>query len=688
MTLPSSDPGPQFLAQLNAQVVVCNEPFTLAELRCFPLLCASGKWGFRLRQGGRELWFDAIEDDWFFLWIVDVEEGRGRCRVSLPLAASPERYVVGLRQDTLWLITYEDVIEISVGEWKIRSWRSLRRMVPEGAILESAWILPGSHYLWLETSLPYAHYVVDLDAWSLARHFADPSSFPVPVVGSPRPLHGFAKIARSDNLFNTDGSPIPGSNLPIDYMTSSVAYAPNGEGFLSLELVEDDEALYETSWMTLHHLVRDAGSGSFKSVSRLSRRVYDENSPEGMYQLAVAGEASTCFVLVYLLRKERIYNYLFAIALSKRGFWMRYRVKVPYDTVLVQDPEARRVFAIFADPGALHVIPLGRRRPAALEAFPDSLYEHQWLGVPRIDVRATDYCREPLDSDDKLSPERLRRDLEALEHPDRLKVIGHYRAGFHDDVEELVTLYYALTHMKFFLDGKKQEEDVERERAAILDVLRQEYDEHPAAALALADHEALAGRWQEVGRWLDVAATGYTHPRRQHFRHLKALVHLHQGRADEAFAELTKAAETRSGPCSLDSLLELCEPMADPPRPDEWGPQRTILRQLVGAIRSTKRAFEAGDFEGVLAVLDQPLFWQQLEVETAARRAAAMLRLPVRNDADRFRKRFVLARFCQALHNRFGVRWIHLPGVTWEVERIRQVEQASRAWLDDEPAAA
>lgn len=684
MTPSSSPPSPHSLDELNRRVAVSREPFPIAELRCFPLLGRSGKWGYWLREGGRELWLYTIEHDWFFLWVVDVDEGRGRCRVSVPIEPRAFHYEAALRQDTLWLIADDEVIEISVTEWKIRSRRPYLPLLPEGALLASFWTLPNSQYLWLETYPPNVNYVVDLETWSLRRCLPDSPEFPLPLVGSPRTLLGFAEVKRGDNLFTVDGSPIPGTRLPIDYKTRSVAYAPGGEGLLSLEVVDDDESLSETSYMTLHHLVREEGSGSFKSVSSLRRRVYEESPHGGIFRLAVSSEESTCFVLIHVCdRESRIFTHLLAVALSKRGLWVRYRVKVPHDTVLAQDPEARRVIAICTEPDALHVIPLGRGRPSALEELPYQVYGHRGLLIPIVELNDWATCGEPVDSNDDSLSRPLAWELKTMDHSDRLRVIGHYRAGAHDDAEELVTLYYALSRANMSLTGE-QKRDIEREREAILDVLREELAEHPSAALTLADYEAHAERFQEADRWLKVAQGGLDR-RRQHYHHLKALVHFHAGRGYDAYEELLRAIESeRRYACSLSGLFRLCKPMAaDSPDEADSG---SMVRPLLAAIRTTNQAFAAGDFASVFAALDNSLYWQELEVETSARRAAAVLRMPVCSDAERIRKRFVLARFREAIHQFLGPRRIRLPGVTWDDERIERVEEAARAWLENEPA--
>jgi tetratricopeptide (TPR) repeat protein len=685
MTHSESSPCPPSLDQLNQQVAVSREPFPLAELRCFPLLGRFGTWGCRLLEGGRELWLYAIEDGWLFLWIVDVDEGRGRCRVSVPLGTTTYLYEVALRHDTLWLSAGDEeieVIEISVTEWKIRSRRPLRPLLPERAHVVSSWIAPGGRYLWLETHPPIGHYVVDLQDWSLRRFLPDPLDFPLSVVGGPRVLQGFADVKHGDYLFTPDGSPVPGTRLPIDYMTRSLAPAPDGEGLLSVEVVSDDDSLYDRSYLTLHRLVHKKASGRFKSVSRLRRRVNEENPHGGIFRLAVSSEEDTCFVLIHVYDSEsRIHTQLLAVALSESRLWVRYRVEVPHDTVLAQDPEARRVVAICTEPDALHVIPLERGRPAALEGLPHQVYGHRALLIPIVELDDCATCGEPVDENDDSLARPLSRELKAMDHSDRMRVIGHYRVGAHDDAEGLVTLYYALSRANVFLTNE-QNRDLEREREAILDVLREEHAEHPSAALTLADYEAHAERFQEADRWLQVAAQGDLDRRRQHYHHLKALVHFHAGRIEEAYAELLRATESgRRYGCSLSGLFRLCKPTAADSS-DEAG-SSSMIRPLLAAIRTTNRAFAAGDFASAFAALDNSLYWQELEVETSARRAAAVLRMPVRSDGERIRTRFVLARFREALHG-LGSRRVRLPGVTWDDERIERIEEAARAWLENE----
>jgi hypothetical protein len=267
---------------------------------------------------------------------------------------------------------------------------------------------------------------------------------------------------------------------------------------------------------------------------------------------------------------------------------------------------------------------------------------------------------------------------------DRCDFVGHYKAAFNDDVEELVDLCHALEFAMLGADAEVREE-LERERDDVVRILREEHAEEPAANLLMADREAQAGHWHEVRRRLRVARDGdFQDCRKGHVLHLEGLVLVQEGRPDEAFEAFSQARSYGRALCDCDlrDLELLTRPMADPPEVNEWDDGRPLLRQLVGAIRTADRLRDSGDGEAALAALDRPIFWQTGEVQIAARRAEILLKKSDGSAADPFQKRFTLASFRELYRGRWNRKMLHLPGVTWDRDRIDRIDQQAQDWLE------
>ncbi len=124
--------------------------------------------------------------------------------------------------------------------------------------------------------------------------------------------------------------------------------------------------------------------------------------------------------------------------------------------------------------------------------------------------------------------------------------------------------------------------------------------------------------------------------------------------------------------------------MPEVPAPADWGPHQPVVRQLLGAILTADRALVAGDAAAARAALERPVVWREVEVQSAARLAAAHLETRAVTPAERFAKRVGLAFFRDAMNRQPGIRReLFLPGLTWEAARLVELDARAAAWLDD-----
>ena len=618
MSLPSRD----LPDRAKERRVVSRQAVPLADLGCFPLGPYTRDCRAWLRASG-DLVLAAAAESWLFLWIIDVGKAEVHTRVAWPLGEwLSSRFEIAFHHDTLWVIAHHNLIEISCQDWEIRSCRCFRDFLPVRAIVEQSLLVAGSSYLWVRTGQDI--FIVDVETWKLHRHLGGIHSYLTPVTG-PEPLIFLAPSDVASTLFRPDGLPVPG-DLPIEDLVYSLARTPDGSGLMSLDLEEnpDHEDLND---LVLRHLAAE-DSGSFRCVDSLKRQVIGDGCHLGSYGIFVSRDHGLAYVVVHLNRHRRD-KHLLAVSVSRRGgsLAVRYRAQVPYDLALVQDRRARRVVAIFTGERGLHVLPLGRERPS-FDYLPARLFDRTPLWIPDTELDDPDACGNVYGDDQRLRSYPLAQHVDRMSPADRHDFMGHFKAAFHDDVEELVDLCHALEFAMYGTDAAVRE-GLERERDDVIRILHEEHAEDPAANLLIANREAQAGHWHEVRRRLRVARHGdFQDYRKGHVLHLEGIALVQMGRTDEAFKVFSRARSYGRALCDCDlrDLELLTRPMADPPEVSEWDDDRPLLRQLVGAIRTAGRLRDSGDGEAALAALDRPLFWQTGEVQIAARRAEIFLK--------------------------------------------------------------
>jgi hypothetical protein len=198
------------------------------------------------------------------------------------------------------------------------------------------------------------------------------------------------------------------------------------------------------------------------------------------------------------------------------------------------------------------------------------------------------------------------------------------------------------------------------------------------ARLAVAEREALAGRW--VGDDLAEEAPASAS---EHLLHVRAVAYLRQGRLDEVVECLTGRA-TR-GECHLEGLLALAQALkaeraGEPLSPDEMA--LPSLRTLVHAIFVADRAHARGERDEVQRILDQAWVREVCEGQSMARLADAYLATgngdpPLR----RFRASTLLTTFFDAQFSGTRNRQLWLGDSTWSAERLATLSEEAQKWM-------
>ncbi len=683
--------------ELDARVAVVRDPLPLADLRSLPLDRRRWFWRAWLADGGAELVLASARGRWLFLWIVDLEEGIVRRRVSLRApdrldgASALAQLSISQDGDRLWVVGREGILALSRRDWRVTGWRPYRGLVEEDGDeewLEWARVLPGSSYLWFNLGRSSA--VLDLESWHLQHGSEAPEVMrPVLTPGGTLAL----VIDDAPRLFQADGVPVAGEALPPESWTRSQAVAPDGRGFVRLALRNYREVDDEERWDLRVVWLKKLETGAYRVAARTWVR---EVTLEVGSRVATSLDHGLCFVLTEVLGQRLVV----ALSLSAAGFQELYRLPVHFSADLVQDRDCWCVALVWSEEGGLggrgghlqrplggrgghlQVVPLGPEPPAGI---PGTRLPKYWF--PRIGG----HTNRPISQDEGI--ERQIRDYELkvreLDDDGAAAFRRRFEAVHRNDPETLVRLGYAIAAAVRY----QQPSDARRRRrfaglrAWIGELLAEGHGEHPGAALFLAREEARAGRWRAAGHWLEVAAAGEHEPEfTEHLHHLRGLVLLHELRPEEAHAAFAEAARWVSGGGWFDRLLQLTRPMSDPPEAAEWGPDQPVLCRLLGAIRTADAARSAGDLDAALAALDRPFVWAASEFQSLGRLAVSVLEAPAATPAERFRKRLVLAHFCRLFEGRRPVssRVIELPGLSWDREKLGGVAERGRAWLEKE----
>ncbi len=657
---------------------VADDVLPLAEIREFsPLFGAGANPQIWLDDSGRELVLADVWSRWLFLRVVDLTASRVVSQASLRTPEPLGRLVqmICVDGDRLRILSERGrLLEMARDSWEVLEWRSLRQLLPPEAVIEDAFLVPGSPYLWAVfrslAGAAWRCWVVDLRSWRVCRKL--PGHFGQPVLGCSAPRVLQIDLDTGATLYSARGTPGPDLELPPGLRVLYAATDPgDGDGLwlatLRLDLGEDEERFELLE-------LEPSAKGSLVPGRRLRvRDVFEDHDPP----LAASCDQGLGFLLVSNCgRGTDLLAFANGDGAPASGDRPRllYREPVPQGTLLLQDRRARRVWALNPGDRALEVVPLGPEPPP-----PGSLSD-PWR--PRNEdllpgLRPPFFCGSPTGTEgarvgalagrvNDLGSEAVIRELEG-EHGDQV------------DARVLLALAlqrapgFALAHWSVVRD------------------LVDRQPQNPGVALLAAEEAAEAGRWGEVSERLGaVDPAGLDDGRGCHYHHLLGLALLHLGRPEEAMAVFAKGRLRDEGDCVFDPLIAVGRPMSEPPEPSEWDSEQPLMRQLVGAIRVIDRALASGDLAVAVAAVERPAIWRASEVQSAARLAELYLRLPAAAGSPapalpRFRKRLALAFFCDVLeYRRVRRRELDFPGLGWEESRLEEIAGRARDWLEED----
>jgi hypothetical protein len=197
--------------------------------------------------------------------------------------------------------------------------------------------------------------------------------------------------------------------------------------------------------------------------------------------------------------------------------------------------------------------------------------------------------------------------------------------------------------------------------------------------LAIAEREAMAGRWVGDDLELDAEAAGA----RDHLLHVRMVAYVRQGRLDEVIEGL--AGRTAPCVCRLEPLLTLArtlkaERAGEPASAEDMA--RPSLATLVRSIFAADRALARGERDEVLAILDHAWIREQCEAQSIARLADVYL--ATGKDAppqERFRAATLMSDFIYNHVSDVHIHQLWLGEGTWSAGRIAQVFEDAQRWM-------
>ncbi len=665
------------------RVEVVDETTPLSEVHDFWTSPYKDVPGFWLDDEGRQLVLANAWGSWLFLRLVDVESRMVLTRVSLRTPQPLVELTTSWDGDRLWMVgARAGALEMSLGDWTILGWYALDDLFPEDTILEAAMLPPGGAYLWQEVRIPrttdWVHHVIDLKARRESRRLPVGwvPALPVAGPGEARVLANspYLRTVPPDNgarLYTVRGA-LDDAELRVDRNALCVAVSPDGRGLiLVLERDEDpsedlDDEDLDGEWdagLVLTHFEKSP-AGVFETAASLE---FPDAASERTQIIATSLAEGLSFMLMETHNSGRR---LSALAVSKERIQSLYFAAVAPETTLIQDRQARHAVAVTIGESSPALIALNASDPEPADPS---------VALPRRGWRSPDheppfYCDRPAGAANAAAL-ALVAALPGPRHELR-RFVREFEEKHAGDADELMRLGLAL--------GKISEHQDEGTR--IIQKLAQDDPRHAGAALSMADLEAEDGLWDDVLRRLrgiDPAELG--DGRECHYHHLLGLAWLHGGRPEKALTVFEKGKDYERGPCKLEPLIELTTPVSEVSEASGWNPDESLMRQFIGAIRTSDQALAAGEPSVVRGVLERPVVWREEELQSAARLVAAYLEMATATPSERFRKRHALAFYCYLRAGSYRKKEILLPGLSWDESRLARLESRARAWLDEEP---
>ncbi|HRI67819.1 MAG TPA: hypothetical protein PK156_26460 [Polyangium sp.] len=376
--------------------------------------------------------------------------------------------------------------------------------------------------------------------------------------------------------------------------------------------------------------------------------------------------ADMCFLLV----NARKGNELFGLRPTADGFEIAHRTFVPRNSALVSTPDGSHA--------ALLVVYLDRHEFVRLDANAPRIESSgncapfMLPSTPRSSLNTKHFnCHRPSGARARVVAgiEADLRKWGKTRYRDRVRV-----AMKRGDPIELLDLESALLKLG------------EPSMAGQLNAfISQRFGHHPRVRLVSSHHFGVIGQWAQMMKRIesiDPAMLDDTDAK--HLHHMRGICWMMMDEPEKAIAEFTSCMKYAEGPCDPEELMALCKPLEGDTTP--WQPEWTVLRDWLRQLVTADEAFARSDVRAARQAIDTPIIWDANEVQSFARLAKAFLDESEvgAESIDPFHQALAMATYCDLARarNTMTRREVRLPRATWDDEKLNDIAQRARQWLD------
>ncbi len=591
---------------------------------------------------------------WLTVEEFDAATGRVVRSASLRLPASVEEYTAHRVGDRVLLATSGGhLAHLDRRTWALVAWRSEADVLDRASRAVYRHFSPDGAQIWYLTTSERrgsATVIVDIDTWTVAREI--PGDHWVRTLpGRTGAMCLFDRATQRGDIVDAAGrSLVPIALEPKRTMFNFVEH-PRG-GFVALRATDRDSGGVRRDLC----LSRAMPDGTFLDGPVITARCRGSG-----HDLVAALDAECLFALVNGLGDDR---YLVAIDARDEACTELYSVRVPWRTVIFTDHEGARVVVVSDGVEGVDVVPLDRHPPRALRG-------RSWEAPRDVPDTAPPFGCEVMDVSGLQKSMRtlLTRVAGFNTRLMDLWVKGSAAPGKDPaHVAEVVRLLSATDR---------------REAAHSLALaLARRFPTHAEVALALAETQMYARRWQAA---LDALARAADDELRPHAWHVRGAAHAWLGDR-EAAERAWRRGVGRDAACGMAFCLDLLDASEPPDGADGCDSEREVLRAALALARRADACAARGDHAAAIRALDHRAVYTCSDAQLAARHALACLEHEPATPDEAYAQRCILADFVRICGDKPDPPLGDAPvvGAAWDVARIREVRDRARAWLDDE----
>ncbi len=633
-----------------------------------------------------------VKAGWVFIRVLEVATGVVRTRVTLRTPIIFEVLRLFLRNGRLFLIgRMGALLEIDVHDWAVLQWcpnilrptetktkldrePELSLLMIPGVMIDNCTISLDGRYLWVDTISSRVQgdrdrrvlHIIDLESSRVVRELRDHphgNVYCCALGGLDRPCIAIVENAedygRNQTYFyDPRGRLLWKLDKPMSISPLTLTAHPDGTHVFGATSDPDGPKDPMTVRWGYCQMSMQSSSAAL-DYSLDTTAVYEISA-------VTHRPANMCFLLI----NGRQSNELLGLRPNEGGFEIVYRAPVPRYSALVSTPDGSRAVLLVVHSDRHEFVQLGATAPKFEQRDGCAPFLVPSLPLGSLNTRFF-VCHQP-------SGARARC-VAVIENEVRKWGKARYRervrvAKKRGDPMELLDLEGALLNL--------HDPSLAGELNAYTSA---KFAHHPRVRLVSCYHLAAVGRWAETLAEIEsIDPEKFDEVDAKHLHHMRGICQLMLGQPELAMAEFASCMTYTEGPCDPEELMALCKPLEGDTTP--WKPEWVVLRKWLRHVVTADEAFARADVRAAREAIDVPIVWDAQEVQSMARLAEALLReSEVGNSTtDPFHQALAMATLCDLAEARQTMtrREVPLPRAMWEGEKLGNIVQRARRWLD------